>query len=32
MFAIESGVDPAGGGLRQRRFDDGGMREVLSRY
>jgi hypothetical protein len=35
MFAIEgSGADPAGGGAtsRQRRFDDGGMRDVLARY
>ena len=33
MFAIEAGADPAGGGnARQRRFDDGGMRDVLARY
>lgn len=32
MFALESSVDPAGGQLRQRRFDDGAMRNVLARY
>lgn len=32
MFAVESSIDPAGGSLKQRRFDDGNMRGVLARY
>ena len=33
MFALESGADPAGGGGgTRRRFDNGDMRSVLSRY
>jgi hypothetical protein len=32
MFALEAGADPAGGGGARRRFDNGDMRSVLSRY
>lgn len=32
MFALEAGADPAGGGGARRRFDNGDMRGVLSRY
>lgn len=32
MYMYESGNDPAGGGGQRRRFDDGGMRDVLARY
>jgi hypothetical protein len=32
MFAMEGSVDPAGGRLMERRFDDGNMRNVLARY
>ncbi|MDE2579808.1 MAG: hypothetical protein KGL46_13475 [Hyphomicrobiales bacterium] len=32
MFTYEPGVDPAGGGGRLMRFDDGKMSGVLSRY
>ena len=32
MFALEGAVDPAGGRVIERRFDDGNMRNVLARY
>jgi hypothetical protein len=32
MFALDSGVDPSGDHARQRRYDDGGMRNTLAKY
>ncbi len=32
MVAVESGADPAGGSMERRRFDNGDMRNMLSKY
>ncbi|MDE2364972.1 MAG: hypothetical protein KGM42_20020 [Hyphomicrobiales bacterium] len=32
MFAVENAVDPAGGSMVERRFDNGDMRNVIAKY
>jgi len=32
MFAMDGGIDPTGAHERQRRYDDGGMRDALAKY
>lgn len=32
MYTFENGPDPTGSGQQRRRFDDGGMRDMLAKY